>query len=107
MPTSASCRARHHRVCCFRSCRMLSDPVIVAYKRMQCCACGMCLQIHHFGDIGYRHNSFTNCPAKLRNNCACDAMKSVDFHSPLNSFGQCHSLWKKVLRDKAAAADKQ
>jgi hypothetical protein len=66
-----------------------------------------CLQIHHFGDIGYRHNSFTNCPAKLRNNCACDAMKSVDFHSPLNSFGQCHSLWKKVLRDKAAAAEPQ
>jgi len=63
-----------------------------------------CMQIHHFGDIGYRHNSFTNCPAKLRNNCACDAMKSVDFHSPLNSFGQCHSLWKKVMRDKAAAA---
>lgn len=61
-------------------------------------------QIHHFGDIGYRHNSFNNCPAKLRNHCDCDAMKSVDFHSPLNSFGQCHSLWKKVLLEKSAAA---
>ena len=51
-------------------------------------------QVHHFQDIGYRHNSFTHCPARLRNNCACDAMKSVDFHTP--SFGVCHKRWSDV-----------
>ena len=51
-------------------------------------------QVHHFQDIGYRHNSFTHCPARLRNNCACDAMKSVDFHTP--SFGVCHQRWNDV-----------
>lgn len=51
-------------------------------------------QVHHFQDIGYRHNSFTHCPSRLRNNCACDAMKSVDFHTP--SFGVCHKRWTDV-----------
>lgn len=51
-------------------------------------------QVHHFQDIGYRHNSFTHCPSRLRNNCACDAMKSVDFHTP--SFGACHRRWLEV-----------
>ena len=51
-------------------------------------------QVHHFHDIGYRHNSFTHCPARLRNNCACDALKSVDFHTP--SFGICHKRWSEV-----------
>ena len=52
-------------------------------------------QVHHFQDIGYRHNSFTHCPARRRNNCACDAMKSVDFHTP--SFGICHKRWTDIV----------
>ena len=55
-------------------------------------------QVHHFEDIGYRHNSFTHCPARLRNNCACDAMKSVDFHKP--SFGVCHKRWTDFINSK-------
>lgn len=54
-------------------------------------------QVHHFQDIGYRHNSFTHCPARLRNNCACDAMKSVDFHTP--SFGVCHKRWTEFSNE--------
>jgi hypothetical protein len=47
------------------------------------------LQVHFFQDIGYRHNSYKHCPAVQRNNCACDALEAVAFHSP--SFGVCHA----------------
>ena len=52
-------------------------------------------QVHHFSDIGYRHNSFTHCPARMRTNCACDAMQSVQFHTP--SFGICHKRWSDFM----------
>ena len=26
-----------------------------------------CMQVHHFQDIGYRHNSMKHCPAVHRN----------------------------------------
>ncbi len=52
-------------------------------------------QVHHFSDIGYRHNSFTHCPSRMRTNCACDAMQSVQFHAP--SFGICHKRWTDFM----------
>lgn len=59
------------------------------------------LQVHFFQDIGYRHNSYKHCPAVRRNNCACDAVEAVAFHSP--SFGVCHRRWEDFLAKEAAS----
>jgi alpha 1,2-mannosyltransferase len=56
-------------------------------------------QVHFFQDIGYRHNSYKHCPAVRRNNCACDAIEAVQFHSP--SFGVCHKRWQDFLDTEA------
>lgn len=53
------------------------------------------MQVHFFQDIGYRHNSYKHCPAEQRNNCDCDALEAVAFHSP--SFGVCHRRWRDFL----------
>ena len=49
------------------------------------------VQVHFFQDIGYRHNSMKHCPSHNRNQCACDAIEAVEFHTP--SFGRCHAQW--------------
>lgn len=59
-------------------------------------------QVHFFQDIGYRHNSYKHCPAVRRNNCACDAMEAVAFHSP--AFGVCHRRWQDVVAAQGAKA---
>lgn len=60
-------------------------------------------EVHHFSDIGYRHNSFNNCPAVKRNNCDCDAARSLDQHALPNSFGRCHGLWDRLMKEKLEA----
>ena len=58
-------------------------------------AADMPLQVHHFQDIGYRHNSMKHCPSYNRNNCACDALEAVEFHTP--SYGRCHAQWEQSI----------
>lgn len=52
-------------------------------------------QVHHFQDIGYRHDPLTHCPARLRNNCACDPIRSADFSTSRSR--SCHQRWTKFL----------
>ena len=53
------------------------------------------VQVHFFQDIGYRHNSMKHCPSHNRNQCACDAIEAVEFHTP--SFGRCHAQWAETV----------
>lgn len=52
-------------------------------------------QVHHFQDIGYKHDPFTHCPARLRNKCACDPIRSADFHT--SRVRSCHQRWTEFL----------
>ncbi|CAK0785082.1 hypothetical protein CVIRNUC_008288 [Coccomyxa viridis] len=56
-------------------------------------------EVHHFQDIGYRHNSMKHCPSYNRNNCACDALEAVEFHRP--SYGRCHAQWEQSISGQA------
>ncbi|BDA47839.1 Glycolipid 2-alpha-mannosyltransferase 2 [Coccomyxa sp. Obi] len=58
-------------------------------------------EVHFFQDFGYRHNSYKHCPAEQRNNCHCDALEAVAFHTP--SFGVCHRRWREFLAAEEAA----
>jgi hypothetical protein len=82
----------------------LTDPVLsLCHPASLIIIITVALQVHHFGDIGYRHNSYTNCPAVKRNNCDCDAAKSVDQHALPSSYGRCHGLWTRLMKEKLEA----
>ena len=81
----------------------LNDPVSSPGHPASLIVIIIALQVHHFGDIGYRHNSYTNCPAVKRNNCDCDAAKSVDQHALPASYGRCHGLWTRLMKEKLEA----
>ncbi|KAG1469083.1 hypothetical protein G6F56_003468 [Rhizopus delemar] len=54
-------------------------------------------EIHFFNDIGYRHTSYTHCPAEpqYRDKCSCKAEDSLDFKEPVSCLAQymaAHSL---------------
>ena len=52
-------------------------------------------QVHHFQDIGYRHDPYIHCPARHRNNCACDPIRSADF--PTSRVRSCHQRWTDFI----------
>lgn len=47
-------------------------------------------EIHFFNDIGYRHTSYTHCPAEpqYRDKCSCKAEDSLDFKEPVSCLAQ-------------------
>lgn len=52
-------------------------------------------QVHHFQDIGYSHDPSTHCPARHRNNCACDPIRSIDFR--VSRARDCSTRWTEFL----------
>lgn len=51
-------------------------------------------QVHHFQDIGYKHAPFSHCPARHRNNCACDPIWSLNF--PVSRARNCFKRWTEL-----------
>ncbi|KAL7324613.1 hypothetical protein PS15p_209781 [Mucor circinelloides] len=52
-------------------------------------------EFHFFNDIGYRHTSYTHCPAgdDFRTKCSCDPNNNFDFNTELS----CYSKYKATV----------